>query len=345
MVLKGGTDWSRYGYVTVRRKDDLLIFNYNTMAQYDGRWTYFERVSRGLIINFKTGEIVARPFDKFYNWLQGGRRASGHIVSVTEKLDGSIGILYRHQGDYHIATRGSFESEQALWATNFLNGYFTLDSLPDELTLIFEIIYPENRVVVDYGKREDLVLLAARNRFTGAYLPFFPDLYDLAERYGFTLPHVYAFNDINEILVKTGEIDADEEGYVVEFSDGSRFKFKGDRYLELHRMIHALTFKNVLKAMQAGRIAQVLEPIPDEFLAEARVWISEIENTLSRIKTEVSEAFSLAPKASRKEFALWVNENYPHLATYLFIMMDGRDIEPQIYMRHDWGHPERDDEE
>lgn len=72
-MREGFTDWQRYGNVTVRRKDDLLIFNYNTMAQYEGRWNFFERVSRGLIINHQTGEIVARAFDKFFNWGEGGR--------------------------------------------------------------------------------------------------------------------------------------------------------------------------------------------------------------------------------------------------------------------------------
>jgi RNA ligase len=237
LAVAGFTEWERFGYVTVRKQRNLLIFNYNTMAQYDGRWNFFERVSRGLIINARSGEIIARPFDKFCNWFEGGRRARGHIVTVMEKLDGSIGILYRTSTGYRIATRGHFDSPQAEWATDFLNNYLDLAGLPQELTLLFEIIYPENRVVIDYGNREDLVLLAARNRFTGDYLPFFPDLYELAQRYGFTLPKVYSFNDISQILEKTGQLDANEEGYVVEFSDGSRFKFKGDRYLELQKLI------------------------------------------------------------------------------------------------------------
>jgi RNA ligase len=112
-------NWSHYGHVTVRKSGQLLIFNYNTMAQYEARGNFFELVSRGLIINANTGEIVARPFDKFFNWFEGGRRAKGHMISVTEKVDGSIGILYRAAEGYRVATRGHFSSPQAEWATAY----------------------------------------------------------------------------------------------------------------------------------------------------------------------------------------------------------------------------------
>src|SRR5262249_21253305 len=118
LAKSGFTDWKQYGNVTVKKHGDLLIFNYNTMAQYEGRWNFFEQVSRGLIINWKTGEIVARPFDKFYNWMEGGRRAKGHIVAITEKLDGSLAVLLRTPEGYRISTRGEITSKQAQWATD-----------------------------------------------------------------------------------------------------------------------------------------------------------------------------------------------------------------------------------
>src|SRR5579885_3015802 len=94
LVRQGFTDWKRFGDVNVRADGDLLIFNYSQLAQYAARWNFFEQISRGLIIHARTGEVVARAFDKFFNWLEGGRSSQGHIVSVTEKVDGSLGILY-----------------------------------------------------------------------------------------------------------------------------------------------------------------------------------------------------------------------------------------------------------
>jgi len=336
LVQDGFTDWAQFGYVTVREHDGLLIFNYNAMAQYHGDWNFFERVSRGLVLNKNTAEVVARGFDKFFNWFEGGRVARGHIVSITEKMDGSLGILYLHNGQYHITTRGSMESEQGQWATEFLNANYDLSGLDDLYSLLFEIIYPENRIVVDYGDRKDLVLLAVRNRHTGAYLPFFPDVYELGIHYGFTLPQVYTFNDVTQLIEQTGVLDVNHEGYVVEFSDGQRFKFKGDRYLEMHKLIVSLTFKNILRAVQSNDIERILETVPDEFLGDVREWLTQIEATVVDIETRTTVAFEQAPKDTRKDFALWVNKHHRDLSTYLFARVDNRPIRPLVYEKHDW---------
>lgn len=331
LVKRGFSDWKQHGDVNVIANADLLIFNYTQAAQFTASWNPFELVSRGLILNARSGEIVARPFDKFFNWLEGGRKSSGHIVTVTEKVDGSLGILYRTPEGYRIATRGSFTGKQALWATQFLHDHFDLIGLPPELTLLFAIVYPENRIVVNYHEREDLVLLAARNRFTGAYLPFFPDVYSLGDRYGFTLPRVFPFNNLTEIITSTDTLSVEEEGYVVEFSDSSRFKFKGDRYLELQKLLTSLTFKHVLEAMQNQTISQILGTVPDEFLGEVRGWIDQIQTTFERTVAAVTAAFTQAPKDSRKAFALWVQTNQADLAPFLFTMLDQRDIRPLIF--------------
>lgn len=323
--------------MTVRQKDDLLIFNYTTMAQYAERWNFFECVSRGLIINHQTGEIVARAFDKFFNWGEGGRTSNAPIVTIMEKVDGSLGVLYRHKGKYRIATRGTLDSVQGIWATTFLRAHYDLSGLADELTLMFEIIYPENRIIINYGERQDLVLIGARNRFTGDYLPF-SKVQELGKRYGFSIPKVYHFDDIPSLIANTQALDNSAEGYVVEFADGQRFKFKSLRYLELQRLLVSLTFKNVLKAVQSGSIDTILAMIPDEFLHEARNWITEIRMTIQRVMEEVQTAFDSAPKTSRKEFALWVTTHHLSLSRYLFARLDGKDIEPLIYQHHTWGH-------
>ncbi len=148
LAKEGFTEWKTLGDVSVDRDGDLLIFNYTAKAQYEGRWNFFERVSRGLIIHCVTGEIAARAFDNFFNWGQGGQSSEGQIVSITEKMDGSLGILFRANGEYRVSTRGDFHSDQAEWATKFLHEHYKLDGLPSELTLLFEIVYPENRVIV-----------------------------------------------------------------------------------------------------------------------------------------------------------------------------------------------------
>jgi RNA ligase len=331
LATRGFKDWKRYGEVYVGVQDDLLIFNYTTRAQYAARWNFFEVVSRGLIINYRTGEIVARPFEKFFNWLEGGRHSRGHMVSVTEKIDGSLGVLYRTQEGYKIATRGSFTGLQAEWATKFLNTYYDLTGLPDELTLLFEIIFPENRNVAYYNNAEDLILLAARNRHTGDYCPFFPTMYEMGQAYNFTLPHVYDFNNIAQIIERTGQLGPDSEGYVVEFSDGSRFKFKGDRYLELQKLIMGLTYRNILKSMSLGIVHHIRDNVPEEHLVQVNLWIAEIENAVEETKGKIKALFATAPKESRKGFAIWAQTQDKDIAPFLFKLFDREEIEPLIY--------------
>jgi len=329
------TDWLRFGQVTACYNGDLVLFSYKREAEYENRWNWFERSARGLILNWRTGEIVAWPFPKFWNWNQGGRKAFGHIVTVTEKIDGSLGIFYRNGEDCCIATRGNFESEQAMWATSFLRrayGY-TLLEIPEEWTLLFEIVYPDNRIVVDYEGREDLVLLAIRNRFTGDFLPFYPDVYQLAQKCGFGIPRVFDFNNVTDIIAATDYLSANEEGFVVEFSDGNRFKFKGDAYVELHRIVTNLSFKRVLRAVQEGTYQVLMDGLPDEFMVQVQEWRDEIEERVERATQEVNQAYADAPKGTRKAFALWARANAEELMPYLFARLDGKDVRNLILSR------------
>lgn len=331
LAKAGFDDWTQYGHVNVTERGDLLLFDYTTAAHIANQWPYFEQVCRGLIINQKTGEIVARPFDKMFYWLADGRKVGGHIVTVTEKVDGSLGILFRHKDQHHITTKGSFFSPQARWATKFLNEHFDLTGLGEEWTLLFEIIYPDNRIIVDYQGQEDLVLLAARNRFTGDYMPFFPDLYMLAQEYGFSLPKVYTHNSVEDLIIETGRDYDNFEGWVVEFSDGQRVKFKTDRYVEIHRYIRQLDFPNVLKAVRTGDIDYITTMIPEEFLVDVYRWIEEIQDTVQDINAKVVQAFMNAPRNNRLQYTQWVSDNHPELERYLMAMYEGENMERVIY--------------
>lgn len=327
LVLQGFTHWEEEGCVSVKENDDLLIFNYTHEAQWKNEWNDFEQLSRGLIINKITGEIVAYPFRKFFNWGQivGDEKSvpsySSRLVHVFEKLDGSLGILYRQNGEHKIATRGSFESEQAMWATRFLQENYDLSDLDESITLLFEIIYPENRIVVNYGQREDLVLLAAFDRFSQEELPFYPTVYKIAERFGFSLPTVYNFNNPTEVLESAGKlVGVDSEGYVLLYSDGSRYKIKGDDYVFLHKVISNLSKKNVFEMWQRG---QTIPDIPDEFMKEVQEWLDEFENVKYTVLQTVENIYSNADKSSKKAFALDVKDSV--YSSILFTKYDGNE--------------------
>lgn len=324
LLLSGETDWQKYGCVKESRNGNLSLFNYTAQAQWENKWNIFEQLSRGLIINNQTGEIVARPFKKFFNLGQSygdGKMAvpndNTQLVNVFEKFDGSLGILYRQYGKHKIATRGSFDSDQALWATEYLFNNHDLTDLPDNLTLLFEIIYPENRIVINYGDTEDLVLLAVINRYTGNEYPF-SAVCEIADYYGFNTPASYSFNNVQDILESASRlVGTESEGYVLLYSDGSRFKVKGDDYLFLHRIVTNITKKNVFQMwLEDAKFPD----IPNEFLTQMAEWYEEFDMVSQQIEDEARHAYWDAPTASRKEFALAVKDHM--YSSVIFAMYD-----------------------
>jgi RNA ligase len=183
------------GFVTAREHNSLplVILNYTPAAQYAWKWNEVTLQARGLIYEIdeagSRGKVVARPFEKFFNWDQGQGAETwqnpmpppGPAIRMP-KMDGSLGVLYRvpakppvdfgDEFDYAVSTRGSFHSEQAEWASKFFMQAWESDMAgrfkPDNSkTYLFEIIYPENRIVVDYGDYEGLVLIDVIDNETG----------------------------------------------------------------------------------------------------------------------------------------------------------------------------------
>lgn len=332
LVTSGFTDWKQYGAVYTKRLDNLILFNYTPEAMMNNRWTWLERVSRGLILDVNTGEVIARPFDKFFNWGEYGHAPApnGTIKTITEKMDGSLGIGYRYDGKSRIATRGSFDSEQALWATEFVNRVHPVlcqgDTIMDDWTFLFEIIYPGNRIVVDYGNEEKLVLLALRNRQTGEYFPS-QILPAIGVLLGVPVAPVHTFADMSAVLASTASID--HEGYVIEMSDGSRWKVKGDKYRALHKIISHVSFNAVLDALKADGWHEYRSVVPEEFWDEIDAYHTEITTVIDGyhatiVNTLTDDKITAFKAQPRKELALWVQQYPRELWGCFFNHFDGK---------------------
>ncbi len=334
-VRAGFDDWANLGDVRVSRDGDLLMFSYTPPAQYAGRWNAFEQMSRGLIVNAVTGEVVARPFDKFFNWGEGGRTSNVPIVAVMEKVDGSLIIGFHHDGRWRAATRGAFHSDQAQWAQRQLDTLPALAGIPTHWTLLAEAVYPQNRIVIDYAGREQLVLLALRDRRTGQYAEL-DVVRDTAAALALPMPVVYDHLDtIDGIHDALQGMTANEEGFVALFADGQRFKFKSAAYLELHKLVFGLTFRAALESVRDGKVEAIRSIVPEELRAEFDGWVEQIESRIAAVRAEVAAALAEARAAGvtgdRKAFALWAAEHYPQLRVYLFAALDGKPLEPIIF--------------
>ena len=149
---------------------DLTIWNYSPKVQYEKLWDDITLQCRGLVTNSK-GDIVARPFKKFFNYEEHKPEdIPNENYIVYEKMDGSLGILFNYENEWILATRGSFTSPQAIKGKEILDRH-DISAWRKDNTYLFEIIYPENRIVVDYKGEEKLVVLGAFHTETGEEIP------------------------------------------------------------------------------------------------------------------------------------------------------------------------------
>ena len=142
----------------------LTIWNYTEKVQYEGLWDEVTVQCRGLISENTTGTILVRPFKKFFNYEEVVGKdvipSKGDYVYIQDKMDGSLGILFNYEDEWIMATRGSFTSEQAIKGLEIVKSKYFLDSWFNEYAYLVEIIYPENRIVVNYGNVEKVTFLS-----------------------------------------------------------------------------------------------------------------------------------------------------------------------------------------
>jgi RNA ligase len=245
----------------------LAIFNYSRTCQYDRLWDDVTLNCRGLILD-TDGNVVAKPFPKFFNYEEHTTdEIPNELFDVYEKMDGSLGICFYYNGEWYMATRGSFTSEQAIKGRELLERYDYKNGMIPGYTYLFEIIYPENRIVVDYGGAEKLVVLGAYNNETGNEVSV-----DEMANEGFEV--VTRYNTFGEGFDELKrEISNSKEGYVIRFRNGMRMKIKGDEYVRLHRILTNFSTKDIWELLKNGEpLEPFLDRVPDEF----DVWVKEV---------------------------------------------------------------------
>lgn len=247
-------------YVSERKHPtaDLFIYNYTAKTQYDWIWNEVTTQCRGLILD-GAGNVVAKPFPKFFSLEQLERVPDKQIpllpFEVFDKLDGSLGILYFAHGKPFIATRGAFESDQARKANQILHSKYPHVQFEPNKTYLFEIIYPDNRIVVDYGDTEDLFLLTVIDTATGA--ESLPDI-------GF--PTVRRFDGLTDLAALKSLAEDNREGFVVRFENGFRLKLKFEEYKRLHKLVTQVSNVVIWEHLRDGlQFTELLERVPDEF--------------------------------------------------------------------------------
>lgn len=261
---------------------ELSIFNYSRDTQYAQDWDNITLSSRGLIVNTVTEEIVARPFAKFFNY--GDNANIGELdytgrIEVMDKADGALGILYpTPDGTYAVSTRGSMDSIPARHASEVYAEKYEGKWNPNpNHTYLFEIIYPGWPIVLNYGDMDDLILLGAVDKETGASI-----MWDEILSTGWNGPVVerFEYKDFNEVIADSKMDHEGKEGFVVHFLDADkRVKLKFADYLRLHKIIFGVTPLRIWELLNAGTsVEHWVKNVPDEFA-----------NDVTRVANEMTE--------------------------------------------------------
>lgn len=295
---------------------ELYIYNYTNACQYAGNWNEITTMCRGLILD-NQGNIVSRPFNKFFN-IEEHKTIPTLPFEVFEKMDGSLGILYWLDNKPYISTRGSFESEQALKATDILYTKYShiFDKLKKDRTYLFEIIYPENKIVLDYDF-EDIILLAVIDNQTGLDLPL--------EDIGFQIVKKYDFNDLTTLKSLNWD---NKEGFVVKFSNSFRVKVKFAEYLRLHNILTNTSTLTIWENLKDNKsLDEIILAVPDEFFDWVKKTVKELNDKYSLIENECKSNFKMFN--TRKECAEYYKTK--KYSSILFAMMDGKDYSKIIW--------------
>lgn len=315
------------GLLDTKIEEDLQLFDYSRETTFTKSWDLYTLSCRGLVLDLKEKKIKGYCLPKFFNLGEFGfniEELPKEPYEVFEKCDGSLGIAYIYDGRWKVNTRGSFSSDQAIWATNWLNDNKVPIQIGQNRTLIFEIIYPENRIVVDYRGWSGLVLLAWYQ--DGEERPLEAIVDELA---GTPIRVVASrpFDSIEDIIKVCEDLDHNAEGFVVRFASGTRIKIKGSKYCEVHKLMSKVTPLGVWEIMVSGSdINESIKNLPEEFQAEFHdIKNAILDKQLSIINTlmEYSLEMDAEDFYSRKEVAIWIMKNVnPIYRGYMFMILD-----------------------
>lgn len=323
--------------------EDLWIYNYTRAAVRDSEIPWHSktlRQCRGVITDANLN-FVARPFEKFFNFEELAELPDECMpadtlslpYTISEKIDGSLGIMYWTKDGPALATRSTFTSEQALHGTKILREKYgeVVKHLPHDKTFLFEIVYPENKLVVNYGDIDDLFLLAVIDTETGKEENV-DGLYP-----GFLRPCQYVgdWRTIREKYTNIGE-DKNKEGFVIRFSNGYRIKMKFAQYFKMHYLVGKLTLKHLLDIVSVGEAGQKeLDEIREELKKNDEELLAYVDSEIDKLFMMKHNLFIQAKVLYRGQ------EEFPSMKEWSDYNRAQGDFRPILFVMNRLHHPDQ----
>lgn len=330
--------------IIIAERDGFDVVNYivstdTTFPNVSGTETEklqasIRRECRGLIFD-KVGNIISRPFHKFFNVQEKEETQLLHLDlskphHILQKLDGSMVRPLYINNQWRLATKMGV-TDVALQAEEFVKDkpnyiQFFLTCKEQNITPIFEWVSRKQRIVIDYPE-DNLILTALRGIHGGNYIEY-GGLSSIAKAYH--IPVVEEYNgtveNMQHLLDHTAALEG-EEGYVIRFHDGMMVKIKGSWYVQIHKAKDMINReKNIVSLIIDEKLDDVkpfllqedldrLNKYEHDFWAGVTWSASSIDIIYNRCKDNIE---------SKKDFAFKVKEEDPMFHSILFKMYDGK---------------------
>lgn len=285
--------------ISLVQENNLVLAKYGIVVWNTG-FHDLAKACRGRIVDTNTMSTVSYPFDKFFNINEtpetDEKLVKKHInnakyIYATDKKDGSTISVSLYKGKPLITTNGSFENDQTKWALEMFNKQYSsfLPNIKEGYTYIFELIHPENKIVVDYGDEKSLYLLSIRDLKSKQLLSL-DEIHQVADKHNIPYPEVYDFTDLDTMIKLAHELKgANREGWVIRVgtNEGEKmFKLKLDEYFEMHKAFGKITPTWVYKHLMNGDLDDYIA-ICNEFQKDSvKEALNEVNRTKDRIRRE-----------------------------------------------------------
>ena len=342
-------------YVSVQKHPTLplYIYKYSISTPFEKMWNHATMNARGLVLD-ENGMQYNTPFEKFFNveeLTQVGLMLPYNIsYDVYKKVDGSLiqaffyndKLIYTSSGSLNsifskvgkeIAIEKGYDKLMYQYRKKLLNDNVVIDGL----TFIFELLHPDNKIVINNGNIRDLILLSVRNYNKSVTIDHILNQETLGN-----------FNIIEKVNMTFDELIKEkfrpdfinEEGFVVVYDNGFRVKIKYEEYFRLHKTISNVNERFVWEFLSTGKdINELGDNIPDETFQSIKDMKKELEDQFNSIDFQAKEIYATilnhfkdTIELDKKTFAIYIDT--PALKKFkgiLFRIYDGRSYDDIIW--------------
>ena len=269
---------------------------------------------------FCNGLLVHNSLIKVWHW----NRKNKWVISTNGCIDA-----------YSVKATSVSDTYETSHSVNFGKLFYnefvkhcSFDKLNKRYTYMFELVSPEIKVVVDYGKN-DIYHLCTRENKSGKYVEV-----DI----GVQKPKEYPLHSLEACLNAAEKLNSNEfneitdEGFVVVDGHYRRVKIKSPLYLAAQYLAgNKLSLKRCINIILANEESEYLAYFPEQKSAFDKVH-SAVDKLAHTMENGYKFVLDSVGTSDRKEVALFIKENKFNYSGFYFKKMEIPELTAEQYM-------------